>query len=551
MYPRKLNTSFVALLALSTSTVGLAVACGDSGTNPDTNEDGGGASVDSGSGGNGDGGGSKLDAGSDASTLAFTVGGTVEGLAGDGLVLQVSSGGQTITLPKPAAAGDAGPGSIAFTFPNKVPQGTAYAVTVKTQPTNATQTCSVMNGTGTIGNANVANVKVVCATNAYTIKGTITGLAAGATVTLKNNGGDPIDLTTASAGFPAFTFTTKVASGAAYDVKVTSQPTTPHQVCTVTKGAGPVTNADITDVAVDCKNAYTVGGTVTGLGSKTLVLQNNAGDDLTLTEATAGFPAFTFGARVATGAPYAVTVKTQPANRNCVVTNGASNMGASDVTNVQVSCTCLTNKVLLLGCGNGETDLFETALTSNGFAVTKVATATTYANNPAANTFNSVLVLVGDEWGTNMDAAGQSGIVAANAAGTGVVFTSWGTYKVGAGQWTTLAPLLLRAAAGNQTVGVASATSTVVAGMEAHPLWKGMPASFTYASTGYDNTPAKGGVLTIATGTGAIYARDAANGAGRAVEEPWAVGWAGTSVATNADAMRSYMNSVRWTSTCE
>jgi hypothetical protein len=50
-------------------------------------------------------------------------------------------------------------GSFAF-----APQldGTGYAITVKTQPTSRSQTCTVTNGSGTVGGANVTNVAVTC-----------------------------------------------------------------------------------------------------------------------------------------------------------------------------------------------------------------------------------------------------------------------------------------------------------------------------------------------------------------------------------------------------
>ncbi len=53
---------------------------------------------------------------------------------------------------------------------------------------------------------------------------------------------------------------------------------------------------------------FTVGGTVSGLAGSGLVLQNNAGDDLSIS----ADGTFSFTARVANGGTYAVTVNTQP-----------------------------------------------------------------------------------------------------------------------------------------------------------------------------------------------------------------------------------------------
>jgi hypothetical protein len=77
----------------------------------------------------------------------------------------------------------------------------------------------------------------------------------------------------------------------------------------------------------------TVGGTVSGLAG-TVVLQDNAGNDLTL--ATNG--AFTFPSAIDAGSTYAVTVLKQPAGPSCAVSNG-SGTAIADVTNVSVICT--------------------------------------------------------------------------------------------------------------------------------------------------------------------------------------------------------------------
>jgi len=58
---------------------------------------------------------------------------------------------------------------------------------------------------------------------------------------------------------------------------------------------------------------YTVGGNVTGLTGSGLVLQNNGGDNLAV---TADGP-FTFATAIAAGAPYSVTVQTQPSGQTC------------------------------------------------------------------------------------------------------------------------------------------------------------------------------------------------------------------------------------------
>ena len=87
----------------------------------------------------------------------YTVGGTVTGLTGSGLILR-NNGGGNLAVPV----------SGMFTFATKVANGAAYAVTVGTQPTNPAQTCVVTNGSGTMGSSNVTNVTVTCTLNGFT-----------------------------------------------------------------------------------------------------------------------------------------------------------------------------------------------------------------------------------------------------------------------------------------------------------------------------------------------------------------------------------------------
>jgi hypothetical protein len=82
----------------------------------------------------------------------FTVGGTVSGLTGTGLVLQ-NNGGNNLAIAAPSST---------FTFSTALPNAATYSVTVLTQPTG--QGCQVANGSGSIAGANVINVAVTCVT---------------------------------------------------------------------------------------------------------------------------------------------------------------------------------------------------------------------------------------------------------------------------------------------------------------------------------------------------------------------------------------------------
>jgi N-acetylneuraminic acid mutarotase len=168
----------------------------------------------------------------------------VSGLAGTGLVL-ADNGTDLLSV-----ASD-GP----FTFAAKVPGGGAYSVSVRTQPASPSQTCAVAHGASQAVAGNVTGVTVACATNQYTVGGTVSGLDAGRSIDLQDNGGD--NLTATASG--AFTFVTKVASGGAYAVTVLTQPS--GQNCTITAGSGTMQASNTTTVAVSCVDVWTwIGG---------------------------------------------------------------------------------------------------------------------------------------------------------------------------------------------------------------------------------------------------------------------------------------------------
>ncbi len=308
-------------------------------------------------------------AGGDVSGSSFTVGGTVSGLLGT-VVLQDNSGDNLSV----SANGS-------FTFPTMVATGAGYKVTVLSNP--AGQTCTVTNGSGTIGSANITNVAVTC-TSYYSVGGTVSGLSG--TVVIQDNSGDNLAVTANG----SFTFPTKLAAGAAYTVTVLTNPA--GQTCTVTNGSGTMGSANITNVAVTCTSYHSVGGKVSGL-SGSLVLQDNSADNLAVT----ANGSFTFPTKLAAGAAYTVTVLTNPAGQTCTVTNGSGTVGSANVTNVAVTCTSyhsVGGKVsglsgsLVLQDNSGD----NLAVTANGSFTfpTKLAAGAAYTvtvlTNPAGQT---------------------------------------------------------------------------------------------------------------------------------------------------------------------
>jgi hypothetical protein len=95
--------------------------------------------------------------GNNTAAPGYTIGGTVTGLAGQGLVLRNSNGDN---LPVPTSG--------SFTFPVALSSGNSYAVTVAMQPSMPAQTCVVMNGSGVVGTVDITDISVVCATGPFT-----------------------------------------------------------------------------------------------------------------------------------------------------------------------------------------------------------------------------------------------------------------------------------------------------------------------------------------------------------------------------------------------
>ena len=252
---------------------------------------------------------------STSAPATYSVGGSVAGLVTAGLVL--ANGSDTANL----AAGATG-----FTFATALATGSTYAVTVQTQPANAT--CAVSGGSGTVSTAAVTSVAVTCTPLAFTVGGSVTGLAAAGLVLANGT-----DTAAVAAGATGFTLPTAVAQGAAYTVTVQTQPAGKH--CSLTNSTGTIAGANVTNVAVACAAvSHSLGGTISGLPSAGLVLAN--GSD-TVSPA-AGALAFTFATPVAEGGAYAVSVQTQPTGATCSVGSGTGTIGTSNVVSVQVTC---------------------------------------------------------------------------------------------------------------------------------------------------------------------------------------------------------------------
>lgn len=268
-------------------------------------------------------------------TNTVTVGGTITGLAGSGLVLTETTSAGTA---HPAAA------ATSFTIAPPVNVGSAYTVTVTAQPINPSQTCVASTNTGT-ANANVTNVLVTCTTNTGTVGGTISGLTGtGLIMRDTANGNHQV---TVLANATTFAISPAIPSGTAYTVVAFAQPNTPTQSCVVTNGTGTVGVGNVTSVVVTCTTTpFTIGGTLSGLNGNSVTLTDSVSGH---TKTVSANGAYTFTQQVNSGIGYNVTVTTQPTGpaQFCTVTGGVGTVTNATVNNINVSCKNVGRRVFV------------------------------------------------------------------------------------------------------------------------------------------------------------------------------------------------------------
>ena len=181
-----------------------------------------------------------------------------------------------------------------------------------------------------------------------------------------------------------------------------------------------ITNWSGGDVATT--PAYSVGGTVSGL-TGTVVLQDNGGDNL----AVAATGSFTFPTKLASGAAYAVTVKTQPTGQTCAVSGGTGTVGTANVTSVAVTCT--TSPPATYSVGGTVSGLTgSVVLQDNGGDNLPVAAAGsfTFAAKLASGSAYSVTVLTQPSGQTCAVSGGTGTVGTANVTGVAVTCTTSG-----------------------------------------------------------------------------------------------------------------------------
>lgn len=168
-----------------------------------------------------------------------TVGGSVSGLAGGEVVLQLN-GTEELTVNANGR----------FKFPKALASGSPYAVAVKTQPSSPVhQTCAVDHGSGNMAGAAIKNVSVNCTTNSYAVGGTVKGLSGkGLKLVLELKGVKEVEIAkNGNFVFPEV----RLPDGSDYNVAIKGTPA--GHTCEIEAVNTAADNDTLNIVAVTCK----------------------------------------------------------------------------------------------------------------------------------------------------------------------------------------------------------------------------------------------------------------------------------------------------------
>jgi len=278
----------------------------------------------------------------------YTVGGTIAGLTGTGFVL--SNG--TDVLP--------GISGSSFVFNGTLNTGDDYQVNITRQPNG--QFCTVGNASGSVTNANVTSVVISCdpitvnfSSAAQRVLESVGSVMITATLSAPNVTNSSVRYSvsgTATAGgvdhnlgvitvnfgvgqtevISVFNVQDDLLAEADETIMVT-------MITPVNLVVGSKDNPIITQTITIEDNDYTLGGTVVGLTSGSVVLQNNGVNDLTIN----ADGNFTFSNAITDGGNYSISVITQPLGHDCQVTGGGSGtVTGNNIVDVAVTCEQIT-----------------------------------------------------------------------------------------------------------------------------------------------------------------------------------------------------------------
>ena len=221
-----------------------------------------------------------------------------------------------------------------YAFNTEIEDGQAYSVTVVSQPASPNQVCTVSNPDGSIYGAAVSNITVTCDASIYSLGFNVTNLT-GTGLEVANSAGENLNINSDG----DYSFAQGLADGTSYTITVRQQPVNPDQICTVNNGSGRISGTNVSKATIDCvtiqADAYSIGGTVNGMIDDSFVIQNNSGDDLTIS----GNGRFTFTGALLSGDSYSVSIATSPVFNDCVIQDNSGTVTNQNIDNINIICT--------------------------------------------------------------------------------------------------------------------------------------------------------------------------------------------------------------------
>lgn len=180
----------------------------------------------------------------------FSVGGDVAGLnAGDVVELDLNGTQQLFVTANGV-----------FQFADTLPDQSTFAVTITSTPSS--KACTVLDGDGTIVNADVTNVSIIC--GSYFVGGTIRGLSPNESITLELNGTEEVFTDNG-----IYEFSQELPIDVDYFVSVLAGPA--KKVCELENGSGTYPGSDVDDVNATCRLPFAVATLVQDFNSNVAV----------------------------------------------------------------------------------------------------------------------------------------------------------------------------------------------------------------------------------------------------------------------------------------
>jgi N-acetylneuraminic acid mutarotase len=163
----------------------------------------------------------------------YTLSAMLSGVTAAGLSLTVNGASVSVA-----------PNSTTAHLSTALTPGTAYQVTVQTQPSGLN--CVVTNGSGTMPATDVSSVAIACQVPTFTLSATVNGLTASGLVLSVNGAAVSVASSASTAQLSA-----SLTAGTAYQVTIQTMPS--GLSCGVSNGSGTMPASDLGNVAVGCQ----------------------------------------------------------------------------------------------------------------------------------------------------------------------------------------------------------------------------------------------------------------------------------------------------------